>query len=156
MAATTTSSGDPLANSRFYSFPPSYTLQPILATRLSQFRSWSKLIQRYCAYHKLWRLSIVEALSSPLFKNPQLRAKGLTRAEVKEILNWMADEVGGMRAEWTDKSEAAAWIYWRRPEEWADVIAGWVDETGQKGAVLTLYELSQGEATAKQGKLFTT
>ncbi|GAP91240.1 putative vacuolar protein-sorting-associated protein [Rosellinia necatrix] len=40
-----------------------------------------------------------------------------------------------------------AWIYWRTPDEWAALLEAWVDETAQKGTVLTLYELSQGEET---------
>ncbi|KAK0709743.1 ESCRT-II complex subunit-domain-containing protein [Lasiosphaeria miniovina] len=40
-----------------------------------------------------------------------------------------------------------AWIYWRTPEEWAALVEAWVDETGQKGSVLTLYELTEGDAT---------
>ncbi|KAK7536054.1 putative vacuolar protein-sorting-associated protein [Phyllosticta citribraziliensis] len=42
------------------------------------------------------------------------------------------------------------WIYWRRPEEWAGVLEGWVDATGQKNTVLTLYELTESDATASQ------
>lgn len=36
-------------------------------------------------------------------------------------------------------------MYWRSLGEWADAIYGWVDETGQKGGVLTVYELREGE-----------
>ncbi len=43
------------------------------------------------------------------------------------------------------------WVYWRTPEEWAALLEAWVDETAQKGTVLTLYELSQGEDTTGTG-----
>ena len=39
------------------------------------------------------------------------------------------------------------WIWWKRPEEWGEEIVGWVDRTGQKGVVLTLYELTAGEGS---------
>ncbi|KAI0391934.1 ESCRT-II complex, vps25 subunit [Xylariaceae sp. FL0594] len=39
------------------------------------------------------------------------------------------------------------WIFWKTPEEWAALVEAWVDETAQKGAVLTLYELCEGEDT---------
>lgn len=42
------------------------------------------------------------------------------------------------------------WVYWRRPEEWAEVVEGWVDGTGQKGTVLTVYEILESEATSSQ------
>lgn len=67
---------------------------------------------------------------------------------------------GGRRAEWIEPSTAGgnqapktvAWIWWRRPEEWADVIADWVEATGQRGVVLTVYELVEGEAAVSQGE----
>lgn len=62
----------------------------------------------------------------------------------------MASPAGDQRAEWLSPEKNAAWIWWRKPEEWAALIAAWVEETGQKGVVLTLYELVEGEATEKQ------
>lgn len=38
---------------------------------------------------------------------------------------------GGRRAEWAggdSGGKAAAWIWWKRPEEWAGVLAGWVSD----------------------------
>lgn len=72
------------------------------------------------------------------------------------IVEWMVSEEGGQRAEWVGDGSAhanrsIAWIYWRRPEEWAEVILEWIEETGQKGSVVTLYEITQGEATVGQG-----
>lgn len=45
------------------------------------------------------------------------------------------------------------WIYWRTPEEWAEMVEAWVEETAQKNSVLTLYELTEGEGTKGTGKL---
>ena len=76
------------------------------------------------------------------------------------IVEWMVSEEGGKRAEWVGDgsgsgsghgNRSVAWIYWRRPEEWAEVILNWIEETGQKGSVVTLYEITQGEATGGQG-----
>ena len=76
------------------------------------------------------------------------------------------------RAEWIGKGEekSVCWIWWRNAEEWAGVIATWVsclfcilqidimlivvmqvEETGQKNTVLTLYELTESDATTGQG-----
>lgn len=72
-----------------------------------------------------------------------------------QIVDWMTRDEGGRRAEWIDGGVGAkggtAWVYWKRPEEWAEVIMGWVEDTGQKNTVLTLYELMNGEMTAGQG-----
>jgi ESCRT-II complex subunit len=69
----------------------------------------------------------------------------------------MASEAGGQRVEWVGaakgKTSERCWVYWRRPEEWAGLIEAWVEGTGQKGTVLTLYELAEGDATRSQGIL---
>lgn len=62
----------------------------------------------------------------------------------------MVSQDGQQRAEWVTSAKASAWIWWRRPEEWATSIAAWVDETGQKGSVLTLYEIVEGDASENQ------
>ena len=77
----------------------------------------------------------------------------------------MTRDEGGRRAEWIEggggggggkkATGGTAWVYWKRPEEWADVIGGWVEDTGQKNTVLTLYELMNGEMTVGQGMVFS-
>lgn len=145
---------DPFTYPKSYSFPPFFTLQPNLQTRLSQLRKWSRLIQRYCRHHHIFKLSLVSALDTPLFKNAELR-KRLSLNDALQVVDWMTRDEGGRRAEWIDGGVGAkggtAWVYWKRPEEWADVILGWVEDTGQKNTVLTLYELMNGEMTVGQG-----
>ncbi|PLB42506.1 ESCRT-II subunit protein VPS25 [Aspergillus candidus] len=137
-----------------YSFPPFFTPQPNSATRLAQLQKWSSLIQSWCRHHRIYRLSLVEAVDSPLFHNAALR-KRLSLSEVRNVVDWMArgeeDGGGGRRAEWADgASKTLAWIWWRRPEEWAGIVEDWVENTGQKNMVLTVYELLEGEATMSQ------
>jgi ESCRT-II complex subunit VPS25 len=72
----------------------------------------------------------------------------------------MASPEGGNRAEFIStnrKGKAGeegeggkAWIYWRRPEEWAAVLEEWVERTGQRGTVLTLYEIAEGDASKRE------
>lgn len=148
-----------------YNFPPFFTPQPNSTTRHSQLQKWSSLIQSWCRHHRIYRLSVVEAIDSPLFHNASLR-KRLDLAEARAIVDWMTKKEeeggGGQRAEWIDgfsagssaKGKNAAWIWWRRPEEWADVLLDWIDVTGQRGVVLTVFELVQGEATVSQGSFW--
>lgn len=151
---------------RDYSFPPFYTIQPNLTTREKQFQKWSSFIQSYCRHHRIYRLSLIDMISSPLFYNAELK-KGLNLGDAVIIIDWMAGTAGGKRAEWIGSEKTIAWIWWKRPEEWAIVLASWVseldtvcklmliiiqvDETAQKNTVLTLYELMEGEATVSQG-----
>jgi len=40
------------------------------------------------------------------------------------------------------KQTRAALLYWRLPEEWAEVLYEWVTNTGQLNTILTFYEIS--------------
>jgi ESCRT-II complex subunit VPS25 len=132
-----------------YNFPPLFTPQPNLQTRAAQLRRWSILIQKYCRHHRIYQLSIIDALETPLFHNAALK-KRLSLRDAKEVIDYMVSKEGDERAEWLSPEKAAAWIWWRKPEEWANMIAAWVDETGQKNVVLTLYEITEGETTTNQ------
>lgn len=81
----------------------------------------------------------------------------------------MTTPEGGSRAEWIpsastsgsagkkgvgqkgeEEGDGKVWVYWRRPEEWAQVLEEWVDRTGQKGTVVTLYEIGESDATRRE------
>ncbi|EFX03374.1 pdcd2 domain protein [Grosmannia clavigera kw1407] len=94
-----------------------------------------------------------------LFRNRQID-RALTMAATREVLEAMRQEG---RAEWVGAGEngsspgplaadaaataAAAYIYWKTAEEWAALVDAWIDDTAQRGSVLTLYELTAGDAT---------
>ena len=106
---------------------------------------------------RIFRFSPIDAVDWPLFNNHSLRRR-LALGDIREVLSFMASPEGDRRAEWvnspsdkTATAEAAeCWMYWRRPEEWAGLIEGWVEATGQTGTVLTLYELVEGDAARGQ------
>ncbi|PLB46741.1 ESCRT-II complex, vps25 subunit [Aspergillus steynii IBT 23096] len=156
-STTTIPPTDPFPFPPTYNFPPFFTPQPNRSTRSAQLQKWSALIQAWCRHHRTFRLSIIEAVESPLFHNATLR-KRVSLGDARDIVDWMAagaDEDGsaggGKRAEWVDANQrSVAWIWWRRPEEWAGLVADWVENTGQKNVVLTVYELLEGEATISQ------
>ncbi|XRM39602.1 hypothetical protein ABZX51_002953 [Aspergillus tubingensis] len=153
-ATTTSTTTPPFQFPLTYSFPAFFTPQPNSTTRTSQLQKWSSLIQSWCRHHRVYRLSLIEAIESPLFHNATLR-KRISMSDARDILDWMAKSEeeggGGRRAEWIDGgSKSVAWIWWKRPEEWAGLIADWVENTGQKNVVLTVYELLEGEATMSQ------
>lgn len=59
---------------------------------------------------------------------------------------------GGKAAPPADGNEVV-WVYWKTPDEWAAAVEAWVEETGHKGAVMTLYELVEGDGTRGTGEL---
>ncbi|KAF4768744.1 hypothetical protein HAV15_002914 [Penicillium sp. str.  len=139
-----------------YNFPPFFTPQPNTTTRQSQLEKWSSLIQSWCRYHHQYRLPLIEAVETPLFHNTALR-KRLDLRDAREVIDWMTKSEeeggGGRRADLNGAGQGpktVAWIWWRRPEEWADVLVEWVESTGQRGSVLTVYELIHGEGAMSQ------
>jgi len=140
-----------------YAYPPFYTLQPISSTRASQLLSWSSFILSYCRFYRLFTLNLTDALSSPLFQNTKLNRR-LSAKDTRAVLDWMASKEGGETIEWIRDNngdsgrESKCWVYWRRPEEWGSLVQEWVEETGQKGSVLTLYEIVEGDMTNNQGE----
>ncbi|PVI08470.1 ESCRT-II complex, vps25 subunit [Periconia macrospinosa] len=164
IAPTTTSTpstSDPYTYPPIYAFPPFFTLQPNPTTRSSQLHSWSTHIQAYARAHRLFTISLVDALPTPLFTNPII-GRSLSLRDARAVLSWMASPEGGNRAEWINPTKklgkdaeeggggGKAWIYWRRPEEWAAMLEEWVERTGQKGTVLTLYEITESDATRRE------
>jgi ESCRT-II complex subunit VPS25 len=145
---STTAATSSFAFPSTYSFPPFFTPQPNSSTRLSQLQKWSSLIQAWCRHHRIYRLSLIDAIETPLFHNAALR-KRVSLSEARAIIDWMVKSEeeggGGRRAEWISGTgderagglgsggstagaagKTVAWIWWKRPEEWATILADWV------------------------------
>ncbi|KAI0199836.1 ESCRT-II complex, vps25 subunit [Astrocystis sublimbata] len=151
--APTTSSG--FVYPREWSFPPFFTRQPNANTRHAQDAKWASLVLAYCSFHRVYKLGLSSPAADELFHNKRLN-KRLSHADAREVFNSMRRDgrvefIGGGDGSRDEEGEGGGgdvvWVYWRTPEEWAALIEAWVDETAQKGTVLTLYELSQGEDT---------
>lgn len=152
-ATTQTTSSHSFNFPTYTSFPPFYTLQPNLTTRVRQLELWSTLITSYCSYHHTFRL-LLSSLPADLFNNAHIH-RSLKTADIRTVLDHMSKPENGPRIEWIPSStrgeqSSSCYVYWRTPGEWADVLHGWVDETGQKGAVLTVYELREGDAVTNK------
>lgn len=66
----------------------------------------------------------------------------------------MSKPENGGKIEWipatgSGRSESC-YIWWRSQGEWADALYAWVESTGQKNSVLTLYELREGEGGGQE------
>ncbi|OTB14515.1 hypothetical protein K445DRAFT_75742 [Daldinia sp. EC12] len=147
-ATSTPSQPAPFDFPREYHFPPFFTRQTNLTTHHAQLEKWSSLILSYARHHRLFRLSLSYEGTpyEDLFRNRKLN-RALRLSDAREVFEFMRKEG---RAEPVAAGNGSSggdvyWVYWRTPEEWAGLIEAWVDETAQKGAVLTLYELTDGE-----------
>ncbi|KAK4463856.1 vacuolar protein-sorting-associated protein 25 [Cladorrhinum samala] len=142
---------------REYSFPPFFTPQTNLTTHHAQQTKWAALVLAYCRHYRIFRLSIspspatASSQSAPphdtsdLFHNKQLNRR-LSPAHIRSVIDFLRKDG---RAEYLDPkgSGDVAYVYWQTPEEWAGIIESWVEGTAQKGSVLTVYELVEGENT---------
>ena len=149
--STTTANSNTFNFPTYTSFPPFYTLQPNLTTRARQLELWSSLITSYSAHYRLFKLSL-SSVPADLFSNVTIH-RSLKPSDIRLVLDHMSKPENGPRIEWipaTTRGEQASscYVYWKTVGEWADAIYGWVDETGQKGAVLTVYELREGDAVS--------
>ncbi|KOS17382.1 Vacuolar protein-sorting-associated protein 25 [Escovopsis weberi] len=175
---TTTTTPAPFPFPREYSFPAFFTRQPNLATHHAQLAKWTALVLAYARHHALFRLSLAAAAESELFHNRAI-ARRLQPPDIRELFDHMVREqraefvnassffssssssmpgfgdgpgaalFGGGGGGGGAKMGDLVLVYWRTLEEWADGIEEWVAETGQRGAVLTVWEMMNGENTRR-------
>ncbi|KAF4465725.1 vacuolar [Fusarium albosuccineum] len=135
---------------REYHFPAFFTRQTNLTTLHAQRTKWADLILAYARHNRIFRLSLSEAADSDLFVNRRLDRR-LQFDDIRDIVIFMhkdgrVEYVGG------GTSGDVVFLYWRKPEEWAELVENYVEETGQKGSVLTVYELVEGDGTKGTGR----
>ncbi|EGO54588.1 hypothetical protein NEUTE1DRAFT_148884 [Neurospora tetrasperma FGSC 2508] len=166
-----TTAGTLLPNDTFpfpreFFFPPFFTRQTNLTTHHAQLTKWSSLLLAYCRHHRLFRLSLnPDAIP---FHNPRINRR-LAPGDIRGVVGFLRKDgraeyvlpLGQAKKDGTMTTTARgggggggeageggeAFIYWRTPEEWGSLIEAWVEETGQRGSVLTVYELREGEGT---------
>ena len=133
---------------KHYSFPPFFSRQPNAETNAARMQMWKDLILGYCRHHRIFVLNVRESVAtSPLFGNEAI-SRRLQPADANDILHLMAS--AGL-AEWYAADGNKLMIFWRKPSEWARMLYEWVDGSGQVDAVLTLYEIREGEVTMGTG-----
>mmetsp|Transcript_6569 Transcript_6569/g.9575 ORF Transcript_6569/g.9575 Transcript_6569/m.9575 type:complete len:178 (-) Transcript_6569:194-727(-) len=123
----------------FYQFPPSFTIQPVLATREKQLALWRELILKY---HTDLRIKTLVVHECPLWKNETI-GRELNEAEVNAV---MEDFCKSGHGEWEDPgTKTRCRILWRKPEQLASDLYDWAEKNGFINSVCTVYELHSGE-----------
>ncbi len=142
-----------------YFFPAFFTRQTNLTTHHAQLRTWSALVLAYARHHRLFRLRLSEAAESDLFCHRRLERR-LQAPDIRELVDAMVRDgsaeyaVGGTAAAQDGERQDVVLVYWKKPEEWAALVEAYVEDTAQKGSVLTVYELSEGDGTRNTGMFF--
>ena len=123
----------------FYSFPPFFTIQPVLSTREKQMGLWRELILRYHTDRKIKTLVVHDC---PLWKNPDIQ-RGLSPDAIRAVMD---DFCASGHGEWEDPDvKTRCRILWRKPEQLASDILDWARANGYINSVCTVYELHSGE-----------
>lgn len=65
------------------------------------------------------------------------------------MLNALVDQGYGM---WDSESQISCYTSPRKFQDWANSLYSWAKDTSSTNAILTLYELSQGDATTGEGE----
>jgi ESCRT-II complex subunit VPS25 len=123
----------------FFSFPPFFTIQPVLETREKQLALWREMILQYHSFH---RIPILIVHDCPLWSNPAIE-RSLAPSDIQIVMD---DFCKSGHGEWQDPSDKTRCrILWRKPEEIASDLYDWATTHGVVGSVCTLYELHSGE-----------
>eukprot|EP01119_Soliformovum_irregulare_P018524 TRINITY_DN56_c0_g1_i1.p2 TRINITY_DN56_c0_g1~~TRINITY_DN56_c0_g1_i1.p2 ORF type:complete len:179 (+),score=31.46 TRINITY_DN56_c0_g1_i1:49-585(+) len=130
----------------YYSMPPFFTIQPVLNTRKKQLQIWVEMILGFSQANKKFEYDITESSKSPLFCNAKINRK-MSPEGIRMIFE---EAVLLGNGEWTDKDKNRITIYWRRPEEWGELIYRWVNQCGKLNTVLTVYEIQEGDDSEGQ------
>ncbi|CAO1616070.1 unnamed protein product [Parajaminaea phylloscopi] len=147
-----------------FGFPPFFTLQANSLTRSTQLKHWSALILNWCAATRTFHLDADRDEPSDLWSNPRI-SRRLDRSSRAAVLAHM---VAASQAAWDPQQQIAAGrgrssassasspppskalIFFRKPEEWGDLIYQWVTDTGQSTGILTFFELTEGDLVQGQ------
>ena len=178
-SSSSSSSSSNLVPPPLFSFPPFFTLQSHPSTLSTQLTQWSAWVLTWCRYHRVFTLDSEtgSALSIPkdaseasrevdtesLWGNPKIERR-LPTVSRRQVLAHLVEsskatpDVPLLPAKSTSKNTTTqqtsrVLVYWRRPEEWAEMIYNWVVETGQNRSIMTLFELTEGELIEGQGEL---
>jgi len=119
---------------------------------------WTRLLLTYARHQRLFILRVedaevsrasagssVSSISSSgsewdeVLRNPRINRR-LKPAHLAQILGVMVDK--NLAVYEPPTQTRAALLYWRLPDEWAEVLHEWATRTGQLNTILTFYEIS--------------
>ncbi|KAE9405359.1 ESCRT-II complex vps25 subunit [Gymnopus androsaceus JB14] len=121
-----------------------FTQQVHPGSLLTQTDAWITLILKYARHRRLFTIR-VEDCEAPgnewheVLRNERINRK-LLPSYLSYILNRMvSDKVAAYEP---PKQDRSVLIYWRLPEEWAEILHEWVTSTGNLNTIMTFYEIT--------------
>ncbi|WVQ75785.1 hypothetical protein IAR50_005418 [Cryptococcus sp. DSM 104548] len=127
-----------------WSFPPFFTLQPNPQTLAHQLVLWRRLLLDWARHERVFEVNVDSADKDLLgvFENKSI-GRRLLPPSVRTLISELAKN--GEAAADPPKQETHYLIYWRKPEEWGDIIYHWVMENGLNASIMTFWEITDGD-----------
>ncbi|KAJ7729674.1 ESCRT-II complex vps25 subunit [Mycena maculata] len=127
-----------------HSAPPFFTQQPHPGTHATVTEQWITLILAYARHRKLFVLRVEDAETTDSDWQEVLRNERINRRLLPSYLSViLATMVSKNQATYDPPGQTrSALLYWRSPDEWAEVLHGWAISTGQLNTILTFYEIA--------------
>ncbi|KAI0692507.1 ESCRT-II complex vps25 subunit [Cytidiella melzeri] len=123
--------------------PPFFTQQLNPTTQATLTAQWTRLILSYARHRQLFLLRVEDAGIpgsdwDEIFRNERINRK-LLPSHLSAIF---ADMVSKNLAVYEPvKQTSSVLLYWRTPDEWAEVLHSWAESTGQLQTILTFYDI---------------
>lgn len=158
LTTTTTTSGFLLPS--IHSAHPFFTHQPNPATLAEVTKHWSQLILTYARFRRLFVLRVEDAEESDSMWAEILRNDRINRKLPASYLSYILETMVNNKTAVYEpaKQTRSVILYWRLPEEWAEVLHDWVrilgpfqtaylfswkaTSTGQLNTILTFYDIT--------------
>ncbi|KAI0642006.1 ESCRT-II complex vps25 subunit [Trametes meyenii] len=126
-----------------HSAPPFFTQQPNPATQASVAQNWTRLILSYARHKGLFALRTEDADApggdwDEILRNPRINRR-LLSSHLNAILADMVER--GHAVYEPPRQTSSVLLYWRSPEEWAQVLYDWANSMGQLNTIMTFYEI---------------
>ncbi|EKD02948.1 hypothetical protein A1Q2_02779 [Trichosporon asahii var. asahii CBS 8904] len=125
-----------------WSFPPFFTIQPNPTTQQHQLALWTELVLAWAKHDRVFSVNADSPEPGDVFNNKTIGRK-LQPPALKQLLAHMAAE--GNAAADPPKQTTTYLLYWRKPEEWGQLIYDWVSDNGFLNTIMTFYEIVDGD-----------
>ncbi|KAF8645062.1 hypothetical protein AX16_008120 [Volvariella volvacea WC 439] len=142
LSTHTTSNGYLLPS--IHSAPPFFTQQPNPATQAIVTEQWTRLILSYARYKRLFTLRVEDAETTggdwdEVLRNTRINRKLRSSHLSSIIASMVAKDLASYEP---PRQTRSVLLYWRLPEEWAEVLHDWANSTGQLNTILTFYDIT--------------
>ncbi|KAJ3863254.1 ESCRT-II complex vps25 subunit [Lentinula novae-zelandiae] len=127
-----------------HSAPPFFTQQPHPSSLSIATEQWIQIILKYSRHRRLFTIRVEDSETTGHDWDEVLRNERINRKVLPSYLSYILAQMVSQKlaAYEPPKQDRSVLIYWRLPEEWAEVLHEWVSSTGHLNTIMTFYEIT--------------